>query len=434
VRPNPNALLQCCYLVDGEARLPDGVADALQTNGIAPVYFSSLSLDPQATAPRWLSHAFLGCNARDLVVALRDACQPGYFQSLENCDILRRYFFSELKQFGHEWGEPARYFPIPAFSSLSLHTHHLFPFPYHHLLLLLVVFSSSMLRPPFISHPLRLALKQLPIHRIGSLNPGKSMSPCAGIDDEHMVVGPSFGSTSIQPEWLDSHFITPLNADDEAGYTILCVRKVSATQWYMHHLFPHLDDYDPNVRVAALQRMLDTMEILSHDGDFVEWVRQHGKICGFAFCFVVLKRVLGRFVTGSGSIVHVRQLVVPWNASSALLMDISRAPARELASSAYTHTLINLGAQSSPGIEDVKRASSALAAVAKSGWNEDVDPQCHRHLPVAVAAVECLPSFFGDVSHEQLDAAFDCAARTISAIANLLSCASLKVTLANLTT
>lgn len=104
----PMAAAQCCYLVDGDVHIPAAVMAALECNGVASVHFSSLALDSNATHPRWLEKAFLGHRGNELVVALRDAMQPGGFQDVDQCDTLRRFFFSELKQYGEEWSEASR--------------------------------------------------------------------------------------------------------------------------------------------------------------------------------------------------------------------------------------------------------------------------------------------------------------------------------------
>ena len=100
--------MQCCCLLDDDAHMPAAVISALQTNGVAAVQFSALSLSANATCPRWLRKVFLGHRGSDLVVALRDAMQPGRFQNAEECDALRQFFFSELRKFGEEWSEEAR--------------------------------------------------------------------------------------------------------------------------------------------------------------------------------------------------------------------------------------------------------------------------------------------------------------------------------------
>jgi hypothetical protein len=104
----PCAASQRCYLVDDEARVPPAVVSALQSNGVASVEFSALVLSASATCPRWLKKVFLGQRGSELVIALRDAGQPGHFQDMGDCSTLRLFFFSELKQHGEEWGEASR--------------------------------------------------------------------------------------------------------------------------------------------------------------------------------------------------------------------------------------------------------------------------------------------------------------------------------------
>ncbi len=82
VSPQPPSLstpppLQCCCLLDDDAHMPAGVTAALECNGVASVHFAALSLSANATVPRWLRKVFLGHRGSDLVVALRDAMQPG---------------------------------------------------------------------------------------------------------------------------------------------------------------------------------------------------------------------------------------------------------------------------------------------------------------------------------------------------------------------
>jgi hypothetical protein len=104
----PDSASRCCFLVDDETHMPAGVVDALHANGIASLPFASLAPSPSAVLPRWLRKAFVGHSGSQLVVALRDAMQPGRFQNSDQCDTLRRFFFSELKQYAEEWDEAAR--------------------------------------------------------------------------------------------------------------------------------------------------------------------------------------------------------------------------------------------------------------------------------------------------------------------------------------
>lgn len=105
----PDAAARCCYFVGDEIRMPSAVVAALESNGIASVQFSSLTLNSNVAHPRWLSKAFLGHKGSELVVALRNATKPGHLQDADECDTLRRFFFSELRQYEEEWDEPARY-------------------------------------------------------------------------------------------------------------------------------------------------------------------------------------------------------------------------------------------------------------------------------------------------------------------------------------
>jgi hypothetical protein len=104
----PDTASRCCFLVDDDTHMPAGVIEALEANGIASLPFASLAPSPSAVLPRWLRKAFLGHRGSQLVVALRDAMQPGRFQNCDQCDTLRRFFFSELKQYSEEWDEAAR--------------------------------------------------------------------------------------------------------------------------------------------------------------------------------------------------------------------------------------------------------------------------------------------------------------------------------------
>ena len=125
---------------------------------------------------------------------------------------------------------------------------------------------------------------------------------------------------------------------------------------------------------------------------------------------------------------HVSQLVIPANASNALLMDATMSPAPELTGEFRSQALVSLGARSRASNEDIKRACSIVAAAAKSGWDgrtQDPTAQSLKHVATAAAAVECLPSLETDVQGE-LDAdAIDTAARSLAAAAQLMACASL---------
>jgi len=186
----PMAAAQCCYLVDGDVHIPAAVMAALECNGVASVHFSSLALDSNATHPRWLEKAFLGHRGNELVVALRDAMQPGGFQDVDQCDTLRRFFFSELKQYGEEWSEASR-----------------------------------------------LALKQLPIHKLGTLHSSTSLTPCAAIDDENITVGPTVGVAPVESSWLNASFIVASGSDEESSYESLRIRKINSVHWFTHEFF-----------------------------------------------------------------------------------------------------------------------------------------------------------------------------------------------------
>lgn len=110
----PGIAARCCYFVGDVVHIPAPVMAALESNGIASVHFSSLVLNSNASYPLWLSKSFLGHKGSELVVALRDVIKPGYFQDISECDTLRHFFFSELRQYEDEWDEPARYVPFPS--------------------------------------------------------------------------------------------------------------------------------------------------------------------------------------------------------------------------------------------------------------------------------------------------------------------------------
>jgi hypothetical protein len=105
----PEVAARCCYFVSDEVHIPAAVMTALESNGIASVHFSSLILNSNASYPLWLGKAFLGHKGSELAVALRDVYAPGYLQDASECDTLRYFFFSELRQYEDEWDEPARY-------------------------------------------------------------------------------------------------------------------------------------------------------------------------------------------------------------------------------------------------------------------------------------------------------------------------------------
>jgi hypothetical protein len=139
-------------------------------------------------------------------------------------------------------------------------------------------------------------------------------------------------------------------------------------------------------------------------------------------------------MTASGNLVHVTALTVPANASSALVMGTSNAPALELTGEFRTQELVNLGARSRPNNDDIKRSSSAISAAIKLGWSEDATSQSLKHLTSAAAAVQCLNVMVAG-SEFVPDAAFlDTAARALSASSQLICCASLDISVATLPT
>ena len=122
----------------------------------------------------------------------------------------------------------------------------------------------------------RLALRQLPIHRMGTLNSSKSLTVCAAIDDDSIMVGPTGGSTPIDPSWLSDAFVVASETDDDAGYDSLRVPKCSAVQWYTRDFFPSIDNFDTEVRVAVLQRLLDNVNALAVDHAFTDFLKKNG--------------------------------------------------------------------------------------------------------------------------------------------------------------
>jgi hypothetical protein len=130
--------------------------------------------------------------------------------------------------------------------------------------------------------------------------------------------------------------------------------------------------------------------------------------------------------------VRVEELVIPSDASSALIMDLSNAPAHDLIGDYRSPALVMLGARSRPNKDDIKRASAALVAAAKSGWGEDVTRQSQKHLATATAAVESVFSLVSGTLSEPDASTMDAAARALSAAAQLMSCASLEVSVATL--
>ncbi len=122
----------------------------------------------------------------------------------------------------------------------------------------------------------RLALKQLPIHKVGSLRASKSITACAAIDDDGVVVGPTGGSVCMDASWLENTLIVTSGSDEDTGYDNLRVPKISAAQWYREHFFPSIDDFDAAVCVAALQKLLDNLPVIGCDHSFVEFLKENG--------------------------------------------------------------------------------------------------------------------------------------------------------------
>jgi hypothetical protein len=119
-------------------------------------------------------------------------------------------------------------------------------------------------------------LKQLPIHRMGTLTATKSLSSCASIDDDSFLVGPTGGSNSIDPAWLTDVFIATVGSDDETGYDKLGIPKINSAHWYMHHFFPSLDKFNAAVLIAVLQRLLDTFHTFRTDTVFIDFLKMKG--------------------------------------------------------------------------------------------------------------------------------------------------------------
>ncbi len=140
----------------------------------------------------------------------------------------------------------------------------------------------------------------------------------------------------------------------------------------------------------------------------------------------------GRFVTATGTIVHVGELVIPADSSSALLMDTSIAPAQDLTGEFRSQVLVELGARSRPDFDDIRRVISSLTAVTKSGWTEDVTAQSLRHIATSTAAVDVLSSLVSRIDEEPGDGLLDVAGRTLVAAAQLISCPSLEISVLTL--
>ncbi len=111
---------------------------------------------------------------------------------------------------------------------------------------------------------------------MGSLLPTKSASGFAAIDDDCILVGPTGGSTPIDPEWLASTFVVTSGSDDESGYEKLRLPKISAADWYARHFFPSIDEFDASVRITVLQTLLDTVHALRAERSFIEFLKSKG--------------------------------------------------------------------------------------------------------------------------------------------------------------
>ena len=140
----------------------------------------------------------------------------------------------------------------------------------------------------------------------------------------------------------------------------------------------------------------------------------------------------GRFVTCSGALVRAEELVIPVDAASALIMSTSNAPAPELTGEFRSQNLLLLGARSRPNTDDIKRASALLSAAAKSGWSDEVTLQSQKLLATAISAVDSVSLLVSAVQSEFDASLMDAAARAISAAAQLMSCASLEVSVVTL--
>jgi hypothetical protein len=111
---------------------------------------------------------------------------------------------------------------------------------------------------------------------MGSLHLTKNLSGFAAIDDDCILVGPTGGSTPIDPAWLASTFIVTSGIDDESGYEKLRLPKISAADWYARHFFPSIDEFDASVRIAVLQTLLDTIHALRTERSFIEFLKTKG--------------------------------------------------------------------------------------------------------------------------------------------------------------
>jgi hypothetical protein len=140
----------------------------------------------------------------------------------------------------------------------------------------------------------------------------------------------------------------------------------------------------------------------------------------------------GRFVTATGTIVFVGELVIPADASCAILMDTSVAPAHDLAGEIRSKVLVELGARSRPNLDDIKRAISSVTAATKSGWNDEVAAHSQHCLDMSIAFIEILSRFAAEAKGELSDLLLDTAGRAVAAAAQVVSCPSLGVSFATL--
>ncbi len=124
----------------------------------------------------------------------------------------------------------------------------------------------------------RLALKQLPIHKLGTLYSSTSLTPCAAIDDENITVGPTVGVAPVESSWLNASFIVASGSDEESSYESLRIRKTNSVHWYTHDFFPCIEELDSSVRIAALQRLLDHFQALGTDHNFTDFLKKNGTL------------------------------------------------------------------------------------------------------------------------------------------------------------
>jgi hypothetical protein len=272
---------------------------------------------------------------------------------------------------------------------------------------------------------------------MGSLHSTKNFFGCASIDDDSLLVGPTSCSAPINPKWLTNAFIVTAGIDDEVGYDKLRIPKISSADWYLLHFFPFMEEFDATVLIAVLQFLLDSFYTFKADVSFMDFLKANGTdnhtpIRFPENCKTMTLWHTGRFVTTTGTIVHVGELVIPADDACALLMDTSVAPAQELTGDLRSKALVELGARSRPGLDDIKRAISSLTAASKSGWTDDVPAKSQQHLTTAIASVEIIADLVSDAQGEIGDALLDTAGRTVAAAAQLICCPSLDISFATL--